>query len=89
LLWFGASDLLALKRCYATAADGTAPLRGNAKTTRHALPGRFSPHGAMSHLADGEQQQLRDLNFSSATTTQLPQNVWLYGHDVEAKFWHT
>jgi hypothetical protein len=43
----------------------------------------------MSHLADGQQQQLRDLNFSSATTSPLPQNVWLYGHDVEANFWYT
>jgi hypothetical protein len=35
---------------------------------------------------DGEEQQLRDMNVGSATTAPLPQNVWLYGHDVEAEF---
>ena len=43
-------------------------------------------NGEMYHLADGEQQQLRDMSLGSATTAPLPQNVWLYGHDVEAEF---
>jgi salicylate hydroxylase len=40
-------------------------------------------NGEMYHLADGEQQHSRDVNLGSATTAQ---NVWLYGHDVEAEF---
>ncbi len=43
-------------------------------------------NGQMYHLADGQQQQIRDANLSSAATIPLPQNVWLYGHDVEAEF---
>ncbi|MBV8358228.1 MAG: FAD-dependent monooxygenase [Deltaproteobacteria bacterium] len=43
-------------------------------------------NGQMYHLADGEQQQLRDMTLGSVTTVPLPQNVWLYGHDVEAEF---
>jgi len=43
-------------------------------------------NGEMYHLADGEQQQLRDATLGSVTTVPLPQNVWLYGHDVEAEF---
>jgi len=43
-------------------------------------------NGTMYHLADGEHQQLRDVSLGSATTAPLPQNVWLYGHDVEAEF---
>jgi salicylate hydroxylase len=40
----------------------------------------------MFHLADGEEQRKRDANLSSAATAPLPQNAWLYGHDVEAEF---
>jgi 2-polyprenyl-6-methoxyphenol hydroxylase-like FAD-dependent oxidoreductase len=43
-------------------------------------------NGGMYHLADGQQQQLRDATLSSVATAPLPQNVWLYGHDVEAEF---
>jgi salicylate hydroxylase len=43
-------------------------------------------NGEMYHLADGAQQLSRDLNLRSAATAPLPQNVWLYGHDVEAEF---
>jgi salicylate hydroxylase len=44
-------------------------------------------NGEMYHLADGEQQQCRDLNLGSAATAPLPQTrAWLYGHDVEAEF---
>jgi salicylate hydroxylase len=43
-------------------------------------------NGEMYHLADGEQQRLRDASLGSVTTIPLPQNVWLYGHDVEAEF---
>jgi len=43
-------------------------------------------NGEMYHLADGERQQHRDMSLSSATTAPLPQNVWLYGYDVEAEF---
>jgi hypothetical protein len=42
----------------------------------------------MYHLADGEQQRLRDQNLGSVTTAPLPQNVWLYNHDVEAEFFN-
>jgi salicylate hydroxylase len=42
-------------------------------------------NGVMYHLADGEGQRERDANLSSATTAPLPQNAWLYGHDVEAE----
>lgn len=37
----------------------------------------------------GRLQEYRpggDVNQASATTAPLPQNVWLYGHDVEAEF---
>jgi salicylate hydroxylase len=43
-------------------------------------------NGDMYHLADGEQQQLRDRSLGSVTTVPLPQNAWLYGHDVESEF---
>ncbi len=43
-------------------------------------------NAVMFHLADGEDQQKRDANLSSAATAPLPQNAWLYGHDVEAEF---
>ena len=43
-------------------------------------------NGALYHIADGEQQRLRDAGLSSVTTLPLPQNAWLYGHDVEAEF---
>jgi salicylate hydroxylase len=43
-------------------------------------------NGEMYHLADGDQQQYRDANLGSVTTAPLPQNAWLYGHDVEAEF---
>ena len=43
-------------------------------------------NGIMYHLADGEDQRERDANLASATTAPLPQNAWLYGHDVEAEF---
>jgi len=40
----------------------------------------------MFHLADGEEQRSRDANLASSATAPLPQNAWLYGHDVEAEF---
>jgi salicylate hydroxylase len=40
----------------------------------------------MYHLPDGEEQRQRDANLASSTTAPLPQNSWLYGHDVEAGF---
>jgi hypothetical protein len=40
----------------------------------------------MYHLADGEEQRKRDSNLGAAATAPLPQNSWLYGHDVEAEF---
>jgi hypothetical protein len=40
----------------------------------------------MYHLPDGADQQKRDASLGSATTAPLPQNAWLYGHDVEAEF---
>jgi salicylate hydroxylase len=43
-------------------------------------------NGIMYHLADGEDQRERDANLASAMTAPLPQNAWLYGHDVEAEF---
>jgi salicylate hydroxylase len=43
-------------------------------------------NGVMYHLADGEDQRNRDANLASAATAPLPQNTWLYGHDVEAAF---
>ncbi len=46
-----------------------------------------SRHNAiMYHLADGEDQRKRDAHLTSSTTAPLPQNRWLYGHDVEAEF---
>ena len=45
-------------------------------------------NGIMYHLADGEDQRNRDANVASATTAPLPQNAWLYGHDVEVEFEH-
>jgi salicylate hydroxylase len=43
-------------------------------------------NAVMYHLADGEEQRNRDANIASAATAPLPQNAWLYGHDVEAEF---
>ncbi len=43
-------------------------------------------NAVMFHLADGEEQRKRDANLTSASTAPLPQNAWLYGHDVEAEF---
>jgi salicylate hydroxylase len=43
-------------------------------------------NGVIYHLPDGEEQQKRDSNLSSAATAPLPQNAWLYGHDVETEF---
>jgi len=43
-------------------------------------------NGIMYHLADGEDQRKRDSDLSSAADAPLPQNAWLYGHDVEAEF---
>ncbi len=43
-------------------------------------------NGIMYHLVDGEEQRKRDANLASSTTAPLPQNSWLYGHDVEAEF---
>jgi salicylate hydroxylase len=40
----------------------------------------------MYHLPDGEDQRKRDANLASSTTAPLPQNSWLYGHNVEAEF---
>ena len=40
----------------------------------------------MFHLGDGEEQRKRDANLAFAATAPLPQNAWLYGHDVEAEF---
>jgi salicylate hydroxylase len=46
-----------------------------------------SRHNAiMFHLADGDEQRKRDANLGSSATAPLPQNAWLYGHDVEAEF---
>jgi salicylate hydroxylase len=43
-------------------------------------------NGVMYHLPDGEDQRQRDANLSASATAPLPQNAWLYGHDVEADF---
>jgi salicylate hydroxylase len=43
-------------------------------------------NGVTYHLPDGEAQQERDSNVASSATAPLPQNAWLYGHDVEAEF---
>jgi salicylate hydroxylase len=43
-------------------------------------------NGIMYHLPDGEEQRKRDANLASAMDAPLPQNTWLYGHDVEAEF---
>jgi salicylate hydroxylase len=43
-------------------------------------------NGVIYHLPDGEDQRERDSNVASSATAPLPQNAWLYGHDVEAEF---
>jgi salicylate hydroxylase len=43
-------------------------------------------NGVTYHLADGDDQEKRDANLASSSTAPLPQNTWLYGHDVEAEF---
>jgi salicylate hydroxylase len=43
-------------------------------------------NGVMYHLPDGADQQRRDANLATSATAPLPQNAWLYGHDVEAEF---
>ena len=40
----------------------------------------------MYHLPDGDDQRKRDAGLASAADAPLPQNAWLYGHDVEAEF---
>jgi salicylate hydroxylase len=42
----------------------------------------------MYHLPDGDEQRKRDASLISAADAPLPQNAWLYGHDVEAEFNH-
>ena len=43
-------------------------------------------NAVLYHLPDGEEQRKRDANLASSTSAPLPQNSWLYGHDVEAEF---
>jgi len=43
-------------------------------------------NAVMYHLADGDDQRKRDADLASAADAPLPQNAWLYGHDVEAEF---
>ncbi|HXN13385.1 MAG TPA: FAD-dependent monooxygenase [Candidatus Acidoferrales bacterium] len=43
-------------------------------------------NAVMYHLPDGDEQRHRDANLASAADAPLPQNAWLYGHDVEAEF---
>ena len=43
-------------------------------------------NAVMYHLPDGDEQRKRDAGLASAADAPLPQNAWLYGHDVEAEF---
>jgi len=43
-------------------------------------------NAVMYHLPDGDDQRKRDAGLASAVDAPLPQNAWLYGHDVEAEF---
>jgi salicylate hydroxylase len=43
-------------------------------------------NGIMYHLADGAEQRERDAGLASAASASVPQNAWLYGHDVEEEF---
>ena len=47
---------------------------------------RSRSNGVTYHLPDGEDQRNRDANLATATTAPLPQNAWLYGHDIESEF---
>ena len=38
------------------------------------------------HLGDGEEQRKRDAQLAAAASASVPQNAWLYGHDVEEEF---
>jgi salicylate hydroxylase len=46
-------------------------------------------NAVMYHLPDGDDQRKRDAGLASAADAPLPQNAWLYGHDVEAEFEQT
>jgi salicylate hydroxylase len=82
-------DAAVLARCIAHMPDLSAVLR-RYEETRKPRASRCQDgsrrNGAMYHLPDGEQQQFRDANLTSVSTAPLPQNAWLYGHDVEAEF---
>jgi salicylate hydroxylase len=83
-------DAAVLARCLETGACQLPPALRRYEETRKPRATQCQEgsrrNGEMYHLMDGEEQQLRDMNVGSATTAPLPQNVWLYGHDVEAEF---
>ncbi len=84
-------DAAVLAKCLerADARDPTAALQ-RYEQTRKPRASRCQEgsrrNGVMYHLEDGEDQRKRDASLASSSTAPLPQNAWLYGHDVEAEF---
>jgi salicylate hydroxylase len=84
-------DAAVLARCLERVSrDDPAPALSRYEDTRKPRATRCQEgsrrNGEMYHLTDGSQQQLRDVSLGSVATVPLPQNAWLYGHDVEAEF---
>ena len=84
-------DAAVLARCLelADAHDVSAALR-RYEQTRKPRASRCQEgsrrNAIMYHLPDGDDQRKRDAGLASAADAPLPQNAWLYGHDVEAEF---
>ena len=84
-------DAAVLARCLelADAHDVSAALR-RYEQTRKPRASRCQEgsrrNAVMYHLPDGDDQRKRDAGLASAADAPLPQNAWLYGHDVEAEF---
>ena len=83
-------DAAVLAKCLEQADAHDMTPRSSATKTRKPRASRCQEgsrrNAILYHLPDGEEQRNRDANLASSTTAPLPQNSWLYGHDVEAEF---
>jgi len=84
-------DAAVLAKCFelADARDVSAALQRYEQTRKpraSRCQGGSRRNAIMYHLPDGDEQRKRDASLASAADAPLPQNAWLYGHDVEAEF---